>query len=140
MKDLYTAITDYASYPQFVTGMKDARVEEGPQGRKVHFDLELMKRLQYSVLIESKLDEAAGTARVWWKLDRSEFFKANNGSWELKALGPSKTEVTYKLDLDFAFPVPGFILKNLVKGSLPSAIRDFGERARLVARKGGGHG
>jgi ribosome-associated toxin RatA of RatAB toxin-antitoxin module len=137
LKVLFETITDYASYPRFVNGMKTARVITGDTGeKKVEFDLEMVKRLQYIIKLNESLDEAAGKARVAWTLDSSTFFKVNNGSWDLKALGPDRTEATYKLELDFAFPVPGFMLKNLVKSALPSVIREFSEEARRRRKNG----
>jgi len=134
LKALYDTITDYESYPKFVNGMKSATILPGEAGvKKVLFDLELVKRLQYSIKLTESFDAAAGTARVAWTLNESVFFKANNGTWELKALGPTRTEATYRLELDFAFPVPGFLLKNLVKSALPGAIKEFGERAKQRA-------
>jgi ribosome-associated toxin RatA of RatAB toxin-antitoxin module len=134
LKSFYRAVADYESYPQFVTGMKSAKLvgEEGG-AKKVHFDLDMMKRVQYTVRLTDKFDEGAGEAAVAWTLDSSEFFKVNNGTWTLKALGPAKTQVTYKLELEFSFPVPGFVLKGLVAKGLPAAINEFAKRAREVA-------
>jgi len=134
IKKLYAAIMDVGTYPSFVTGMKEARVlEDQGETKKVHFDLEMMKRLQYSVNLRSQFDEAKQEARVDWSLDRSEFFKVNNGSWTLKAKSSEETTVTYKLEVEFTFPVPGFILKGLIANGLPSAIREFSEQARKLA-------
>ena len=131
LKDLYGVIIDYTSYPEFVSGMKSARLE-GQQGdvRRIHFDLDLMKRVQYTVNLRDEFNEAAGTASISWTLAESAFFKTNNGGWTLKALGPEKTEVTYKLELDFSFPVPGLILKGLVAKTLPDTIAQFTKRAQ----------
>jgi hypothetical protein len=49
--------------------------------------------------------------------------------WELKSLGPNKTQVLYKLEIDFDFPVPGFVLKKLVASALPKTIREFSDEA-----------
>jgi ribosome-associated toxin RatA of RatAB toxin-antitoxin module len=57
-------------------------------------------------------------------------FKKNNGWWILKSLGSQKTEVTYKLEVDFNFTVPGFILKGLIQKSLPGAVKDFCEETK----------
>lgn len=133
LKALYRAITDFDSYPQFVTGVKTCRTVSGTDAEKVvEFDVEMMKRIQYSIRAKSQIDEAAGTATVNWQLEKSEFFKSNNGSWTLKALGPTQTEAVYRLDLEFNMSVPGFILKGLVANALPSAIKEFGTRAATL--------
>ncbi len=132
MKDFYQVIEDFAAYPQFVTGMKDAKIlEEKPDRKKIFFDMEMVKRLQYSVWATGKFDEAKGVAELSWELADSSFFKKNNGRWRLKALGVQKTEVTYSLDVEFSFSVPGFILKGLISNSLPLAIKEFAKRAQM---------
>ena len=45
-------------------------------------------------------------------------------------MGPEKTQVTYKLDLEFSVNVPSFILKGLIKTSLPKAVEDFTAEAK----------
>jgi hypothetical protein len=38
--------------------------------------------------------------------------------------------VKYSIDIDFNFPVPGFIVSKLVKSGLPSMIRSFEKQAK----------
>ncbi len=121
----FQAVSDFSSYPEFVTGVKNVSVE----GARVNLDMDLMKRIEYSILVNQQLDATRGEASLNWKLDKSQQMKTNNGSWKLKSLSPSKTEVTYSLELEFSFPVPGFILKGLVANSLPKAMKEFADRA-----------
>lgn len=131
VEKLFQAICDYAAYPSFVTGVKSVNViEENGDEAKVHFDVEMMKRVEYTLKLRKEIKDEAREARVSWSLDESKFFKISNGLWELKSLGPDKTEVLYKLEIDFAFPAPGFVLKKLVAGALPKTIKEFSERAR----------
>lgn len=133
LTNLYKAITDYSSYPEFVSGVKATKVlSNGGNKKKVHFDMEMVKRLQYVVEVSEEFDAEKGEAKIWWSLVESSFFKVNNGWWSLKSLGPKQTEVTYKIELDFAFPVPGFVLKGLISNNLPAAIRDFSRRAETA--------
>ncbi len=134
LHDIYQVVVDYESYPQFVTGVKSAKVGQDGQNKTILFDMEMIKRLQYSVKVLENLDEKAGTAHIHWTLLKSDFFKKNNGGWKLKSLGPNKTEVTYHLDVEFSFMVPGFILKGLIANAMPSAIREFTERAQNKAK------
>ena len=131
LKTFFDVVCDFSSYPEFVTGMKKAKLlgEEGGR-KKVEFELELMKRVQYVVSLAQTMDGNAGTAKVDWHLVSSEAMKVNNGTWLLKALGPQKTEVTYKLEVEVNFPVPGFIMRGLVGNSLPTAIKEFVDRAK----------
>ena len=132
LRQLYNVICDYGSYPEFVTGMKAAEVlgspEEGQD--KVRFDLELVKRLRYEVLMKRSIATDNHAAIVQWELIEGDLLKKNSGRWELKALSPELTEVKYSLEVEFNFRVPGFILKGLIANSLPLAIREFADRAR----------
>ena len=127
----FKAVTDYENYPKFVSGMKSVSVEGEGQNKVVKFDLEMMKRFEYSVDMRESFDEAAGHAEISWTLKDSGLFKVNNGKWSLKALGPKKTQVTYSLDVEFSFGVPGFILNKLVKKNLPANIKSFASWASL---------
>jgi len=133
LNKLYQAICDYDSYPKFVTGASKVKlVSRDGNTALVQFDVEMMKRVEYTLKLKEEPDAEGRNARVSWTLDSSKFFKISNGLWELKALGPDKTQVMYKLELEFEFPVPGFVLKKLVASALPKTIQDFTERARTL--------
>jgi ribosome-associated toxin RatA of RatAB toxin-antitoxin module len=133
LNKLYQAICDYDNYPKFVTGASNVKLlsREGNASR-VQFDVEMMKRVEYVLKIKEEIDPEGRSARVSWTLDSSKFFKISNGLWELKALGPEKTQVLYKLELEFEIPVPGFVLKKLVASALPKTIQEFSDRARSL--------
>jgi ribosome-associated toxin RatA of RatAB toxin-antitoxin module len=123
---LFKAITGYEAYPQFVEGCKKVSVDRKSDSQaRVSYEVSMMKDVTYT--LDHKEDAATG--RVEWSLVDSDTFKKNNGLWELKAAGPGKTEVYYKLDVEFKIPVPGFILNRLVKGSLPDMVKSFVKKA-----------
>lgn len=131
LQKFFDVVRDFSRYPEFVSTVKKTEVlaKDGPKS-KVLFDIELMKRLEYSINLVEENDPEWKSAKISWTLADSKFFKVNNGLWSLKALGPDKTEVLYRLELEFTFSVPGFILKTLVAGALPKAIHEFVDRAR----------
>jgi ribosome-associated toxin RatA of RatAB toxin-antitoxin module len=123
---LFQAITRYEDYPQFVEGCTGVKVERKGSGQaRVTYDVSMMKDITYT--LDHREDEASGV--VEWSLVESDAFKKNNGRWQLKSAGPGKTDVHYALEVEFKFPVPGFILSRLVKGSLPSMVESFRKRA-----------
>lgn len=123
---LFATISKYEDYPSFVDGVKSIQVERPSPGKaRVHYKVSMMKEVEYSIDLTE--DAAAGTVR--WTMIESDSFKKNNGSWELKAVGPGKTDVKYQLEIEFNFPVPGMILNRLVKGSLPSMVKSFANQA-----------
>lgn len=124
---LFATIIDYENYPKFVDGVSRVEVERKEKGKaRVTYHVSIMKEVTY--VLDHVEDEAAG--KVSWTLVSSDFFKKNNGFWELKELGPGKTDARYGLDVEFKIAVPGFILSRLVKGNLPSMLKNFENQAK----------
>ena len=124
---LFRVIVKYDDYPQFVHGVKSVKVVRTSRGHSVvTYRLSLLKDIGYTL----RLVEREDLCSVTWSLLESEFFKTNNGSWEVKSLGPGRCEVKCSLELEFRVSVPTFILKRLVKKRLSSLVRSFEKRAR----------
>jgi ribosome-associated toxin RatA of RatAB toxin-antitoxin module len=125
---LFEAITDFKSYAEFVPEVVSVKVHPGASetGAQVTFELEVVKRFQYTLEFSMK-----GHEEVHWKLVESNFFKANEGSWILSANGDA-TDVKYELDVAFGFLVPGWITKKLTETSLPKMLDNFEERAKKL--------
>ena len=131
LKKFYETILDFSNYSKFASGVKASQIlEENDDFISVHMDLEMINRIEYDIEVHREFNESSHTAKVWWTLKSGDLFKKNNGSWELTAQGDSKTHVNYSLDVEFNFTVPGFILKNLIKKSLPGAVKDFHEETK----------
>jgi ribosome-associated toxin RatA of RatAB toxin-antitoxin module len=124
---LLAAITQYENYPKFIDGCQSVQVERQPSGAvRVSYHVNLMsKDVMYT--LDHRENLAAGT--IEWSLVESNFFKKNNGKWEVKSAGAGKTDVLYSLEVEFKVPVPGFILNRLVKGSLPGMVKSFEKQA-----------
>ena len=126
---VYKVITDYEKYPEFVSSCQEAKVLSSEPGKKrVAYRVELMKDVRYTV--DQREDAAKGV--VEWSLVESNIFKQNAGRWELREVDATHTEATYTLEVEFKIPVPGFVLKKLVQGSLPAMVKDFVERAESL--------
>ena len=129
LKKLYQAILDFEQYPRFASGVKQAQVlEKKEDSTVVQMQVEMMKKIDYSISVKSEYSDEK--AKVWWNLKEGDFFQKNDGLWELTAVGPEKTQVSYKLDLEFSVSVPSFILKGLIKTSLPKAVEEFTAEAK----------
>jgi ribosome-associated toxin RatA of RatAB toxin-antitoxin module len=131
----FKAVTNYASYPEFVAGcgsvdVKRERGNEAAPGKpgiaRVTYAVEVMgQKLDYTLDHIEDID--AGT--ISWKLASSAFVKHNEGLWTIRETGSDSCEVTYDIDIEFKIPVPGFILNRLVKGSLPPMLKGFEDHA-----------
>ena len=123
---LFDAIASYADYPDFVDGCKEAKVLSSTGGKtKVFYRVSKIKDVEYT--LEHVQDKANLT--LSWTLVESPFFKKNSGKWTLKPLGEGETLVQYEVDVEFSISVPGFLLKGLISGSLPSMVESFVDRA-----------
>src|ERR1044072_864378 len=102
---LYSAITDFENYPQFLPEVVAAKRLPGTDPNKVRvpFTLEVVKRFDYT--LEFTLTPQS---EVKWALVESNFCKTNTGRWGLKANGASEPQVQYELDVSFGFLVPGW--------------------------------
>lgn len=124
----FKAVSQYENYPQFVDGMKKVTCERDGTGSVVgHYELSMMSKDMSYVL---KINENASAGTVNWSLMKSEFFRVNNGAWKIESTGANSCKVHYSLEVEFNFSVPGFILKTMVKGTLPSMMNSFYERAK----------
>ena len=125
----FQAVSQYEKYPEFVEGMKKVSVSRNGSEIVGNYELSMMsKDMSYELKI--KEDPAAGT--VNWVLSKSDFFKTNTGAWKITAAGPGKCKVSYSLDVEFNFSVPGFILKGLIKSTLPTMMKSFYDRAKSL--------
>ncbi len=125
---LFDTIVGYESYPQFVTGCKKTEVErKAPGHSRVKYSANILgKDLWY--LLDHTEDREKGV--VTWKLIESDLLKVDDGVWNLKSLGPGKTEVTYSVDIEFKIWIPGPILKTLTSTSLPVLISEYEKQAK----------
>jgi len=124
---LFEVVTRYEDYPQFVDGCKKVEVQrKGPGKARVTYHVSLIKDISYTLDHEEDLE----TGSIKWSLVESDFLKKNTGSWKIGASGEMESDVRYEIDIEFGIPVPGLILRKLVKGSLPAMIKNFEKRAR----------
>ncbi|HUP57784.1 MAG TPA: SRPBCC family protein [Bdellovibrionota bacterium] len=124
---LLATIVKYEDYPRFVEGCTSVKVERpSPNEARVTYLVNMMKEITYT--LDQKADPAKGV--IEWSLVSSDFMKVNNGRWELRSVGPGKTEAKYRIEIEFKFPVPSMILNRLIKGSLPSMVRSFEKQAK----------
>jgi ribosome-associated toxin RatA of RatAB toxin-antitoxin module len=124
---VFSVLTQYENYPQFVDGCKAVQVQKCHSGMvRVHYQVSVMAKEIHYILEHREYPEIGV---MEWDLIESSFFKKNQGRWEVKSAGVGKSDVLYQLDIEFKIPVPGFIFKQLVKGSLPGMMRNFQRKA-----------
>lgn len=128
---LKRVILDFEKYPLFLSEVIVAKTKDAkqPGHQLVEFEIEVVKRFKYTL----DFDTTGGNV-IRWRLVDSNFFTANEGSWDLKALGKDKVEAKYQLEVGVKFMVPGFVAKKLTEVQLPKLLDNFEARAAEVSR------
>ena len=129
---LWDVITDYEGYADFVEGLESIEVTKR-SGKDVYADYVVSmfgKKVRYSL----KHTETPKKS-LKWEMVEGEFFKFNNGGWDLKAKGDDKVEATYTVDVGFPLLVPKSIVNTLTGTQLPTMMKAFEERAKELIDK-----
>lgn len=123
---IYNVIIDYEKYPEFVSGVDEIEIlEQDDNGARVKYSLNLIKKFSYILKLTHEKPN-----KVSWVLESGDLFKNNTGSWEMKDLGDGKTEVTYKLNVDFKVLAPKMIVNKLVSSNFPAMMKAYHQRAK----------
>jgi ribosome-associated toxin RatA of RatAB toxin-antitoxin module len=127
---LFDVIVDYASYPEFVPGIKGCRVLPGRKDRDVEYELDLgIKRIKY---VLRHLE--ARPSRVSWSLVSGDMMKVSSGSWELSPDG-ARTLARYSVEIQISKPplIPQSVIDRvtdeLTRVQLPKTLDAFKARA-----------
>jgi ribosome-associated toxin RatA of RatAB toxin-antitoxin module len=126
--DFYSVVTDYESYPLFLSDMEEVRVV-GRQGHAVDvsFTLNLVKQLRYVL----RLIEAPETYGLNWSLVEGPF-KLNSGSWSLTEAAGGRTHASYSIEVTVDVFLPGTLVNRLVGQTMPATLNAFKERAEAL--------
>lgn len=127
-KNLFSVITDYEKYPEFLREIKSIKILKSNKNIKlVEYEIDVIKKIHYTLEIKEEPHVS-----VSWKLIEGDLFKINNGGWKLKKIGLSKVEVIYHLEIGFGMFVPKMITNQLASSSLPQMVSNFEKRTKEV--------
>src|SRR5690242_4647204 len=108
---IMAVIADFPNYPQWAGSVKRTEVtEDGPDGRarRVAFWLDAgVVRDHYELSYVWSGDE-----RVEWSLVSGQMMRAQHGSYVMRPVGTTSTEVTYSLTVDLAIPMLGLLKRK----------------------------
>jgi ribosome-associated toxin RatA of RatAB toxin-antitoxin module len=124
-------IADFAAYPQWVTGVQEARVlSTTVDGRaeQVHFVLDAAP-IKDEYTLEYVWD---GDRAVHWHLVEGKVLTALEGTYELRERN-GQTEVTYRLEVDVGMPLIGMLKRKAEKVIIDAALR--GLKARVESSR-----
>lgn len=129
---LWDVITDYEGYADFVEGLSKTKILKR-EGNDVYVEYHvnmMLKNFKYVLVHREKPKKG-----LVWEMVEGDFFKYNNGSWDLKEKGKGKVEATYTVEVGLPLLVPKAVVNTLVGSSLPSMLKNFEARAQARAKK-----
>ena len=127
-EQFFAVVTDYASYPLFLSDMESAELIKREDGcAEARFTLNLIKRISYTL----KLIEVA-PYEVRWSLAAGPF-KRNDGFWSIEDRPGGGIRATYSIEVAVGVFLPGSIVNRLVGKTLPATLESFRARAELLA-------
>lgn len=128
---LWEVITDYENYPDFVEGCESVTITK-KEGKNVWADYQVAmfgKKVNYTL----KHTESPKKS-LKWTMTEGEFFKSNDGGWDLKEKG-DQVEATYTVDVGFPLLVPKSIVNTLTGTQLPKMMKAFEDVAKERMKK-----
>ncbi len=130
----YAVVVDFAAYPRLFPEIKAVRVL-GTEGKRVRVEFRGNIVLPFRYVLDLDCDPEALT--VDWHYVEGEVVKSSEGGWHFTAEGDG-VRVEYKVAMDIAAPVPGFLLRKITDGlvslSLPAMFASV-EREALLRTK-----
>jgi ribosome-associated toxin RatA of RatAB toxin-antitoxin module len=124
-------ITDFEAYPEWVDNMKDVEIRDtDEQGRAravwYHVDVRVMD-IEYVLGYEYHGDD-----RLTWSLVEGDQVRQLDGEYRLEPEGEGRTRVHYALEVDVAFPVPGFMKNRATKVIMETGLGELKRRAESL--------
>lgn len=124
----YKAIICYEDYADFIPGVNETEVLDiDENGARVKYSVNVIKKFQYIVKLKHQRPH-----KVSWELESGDLFKSMDGSWELKELSESETEVTYTVGIDFKMFAPKMVVNTLVSKNLPEVMEAMFKQAKKL--------
>jgi ribosome-associated toxin RatA of RatAB toxin-antitoxin module len=119
----FDAITDFARYPDWFSGITAVQVlESDPDACKwtVRFELSMVvKTISYTLAYEGERPD-----RLTWRLVEGDV-NTVEGSYELEPLESEVTEATCAQSVDVGFWIPGPIKRTFEKSALVDSVREL---------------
>jgi carbon monoxide dehydrogenase subunit G len=125
-EEIIEAIADFESYPEWVDGIRSSEVLERDgdgRGIRVGFEFAAMGfTASYTLTYEYREDGVS-----WTTAEASGAVQSIEGEYELEPLD-GDTRVTYRLAVELAVPVPGFLKRRADRTAIRTALEGLKRR------------
>jgi carbon monoxide dehydrogenase subunit G len=127
-EEILAVIADFDSYPDWVDGIRSSEVrsrDDGGRGTEVAFSFSAMGfSAEYTLRYEYR-DDDSGVS--WTTTEASGAVKDVRGEYVLEALN-GDTEVTYRLAVEPAVKIPGFVKRRADRQAIKTALEGLKKR------------
>ena len=121
---VFAVVTDFPNYPTWAADLKEVTVVDGDDdgtAHKVRFRAAAFGR---STTYTLAYDYSQAPTKLSWVQDSGDITSRVDGTYEFDAI-PEGTKVTYHLEVDLKFPVPGFIKQRAAARIVGTALRQL---------------
>jgi ribosome-associated toxin RatA of RatAB toxin-antitoxin module len=119
---------DFERYPEWASRIKEVTIEErDDDGRPVRVTYRvggMGRSAQYTLAY----DYSGGPRELSWVLEKGDIMRKLDGSYVFEGSGTGQTEVTYHLEAELVFPLPGFIKDRARSFILHTALNELKRR------------
>ena len=126
-EDFYRLITDFDSYPTFLSDVLAVNIQRQEESvYDVEFTVRVIRKLQYVLRLVGTPHEG-----LTWSFLGGRLFKRNDGGWKLTDCDIG-TRAVYTIDIEVKAFVPKAIINQLVGITLPSMLDQWKQRAESI--------
>ncbi|HVT75697.1 MAG TPA: SRPBCC family protein [Acidimicrobiales bacterium] len=130
---VFAVVTDFPNYPTWAADIKEVTVVDAdPDGtaHKVRFRAAAFGR---STAYTLAYDYSAAPNKLSWVQETGDITARIDGTYDFERV-PEGTKVTYHLEVDLKFPVPGFIKQRAAQRIVGTALRQLRMRVEALAK------
>ena len=131
-EQLFAIVTDFERYPEWAADLKQVIVldrDTDGRGTLVKYRAAAFGR---STSYTLSYDYSAAPARLAWVQADGDITSRLDGQYEFDATDGG-TRVTYHLEVDLKFPLPGFVKQRAAARVISTALRELRARAESMA-------
>ena len=129
---VYAVVTDFPNYQTWAADLKEVTIVDADDDgttHKVRFRAAAFGRSTAYTLL---YDYSQAPQKLSWVQESGDITSRIDGTYEFAAV-PEGTLVTYHLEVDLKFPVPGFIKQRAAQRIVGTALRQLRSRVESLA-------
>ena len=131
-EELFAIVTDFERYPEWAGDLKQVTVldrDGDGRGTRVRYRAAAFGR---STSYTLSYDYSSAPARLAWVQADGDITSRLDGQYEFEA-DDGGTRVTYHLEVDLKFPLPGFVKQRAAARIISTALRELQARAESTS-------